>query len=108
MQPPFILCLPARDSLDDFEPHLLSLRWHKAFPKDGREKWDERAERERQKGEWCGGVEEGVGGREEVRCVWRDNDSMSLLSDNAVIFWPWSLVHINETLKSCATVEYTQ
>lgn len=50
MQPPFILCLPPRDSLDDFEPHLLSLRWHKAFPKDGREKWDKRAERETKRG----------------------------------------------------------
>lgn len=71
MQPPFILCLHPRDSLDDFEPHLLSLRWHKAFPKDGREKWDKRAGRERQKGEWCGvvGWQKGYRGTEEGRCV---------------------------------------
>lgn len=31
-------------SLDDVEPHLSSLWWHRALPKDGREKWDKRAE----------------------------------------------------------------
>lgn len=68
MQPPFILCLPPRDSLDDFEPHLLSLRWHKAFPKDGREKWDKRAERETKRGVvwWGGGRGWGAERREGV------------------------------------------
>lgn len=58
MQPPFILSLPLSDSLDDVEPHLLSLRWHRALPKDEREKWDKRAERKRKE---RGGV--GVEGR---------------------------------------------
>lgn len=49
MQPPFILSLPLCDSLDDVEPHLLSLRWHRALPKDEREKWEKRAERGREK-----------------------------------------------------------
>lgn len=33
-------------SLDDVEPHLLSLWWHRSLPKDQREKWDKRAWRE--------------------------------------------------------------
>lgn len=49
MQPPFILSLPLCDSLDDVEPHLLSVRWHRALPKDEREKWEKIAERGREK-----------------------------------------------------------
>lgn len=36
-------------SLDDVEPHLLSLWWHRSLPKDQREKWDKRARREGEK-----------------------------------------------------------
>lgn len=47
-------------SLDDVEPHLSSLRWHRALPKDWRgEKWDKRAEREKER-EGERGVREGM------------------------------------------------
>lgn len=68
MQPPFILSLPLSDSLDDVEPHLSSLRWHRALPKDEREKWDKRAERERQREKE---------GEVEGRCAYRDSVSVS-------------------------------
>lgn len=51
MQPSPVLSLHLSHSLDDVEPHLSSLRWHRALPKDEREKWDKRAGREKEGGE---------------------------------------------------------
>lgn len=45
----YSLPLRVSHSLDDVEPHLSSPWWHRALPKDEREKWDKGGERKEEK-----------------------------------------------------------